>query len=156
MLAKARGRDLPNYARLTDLLTQAPNHKGAGLIRELLQEPVIPLAEVRSWLEELLTEICSEHSLPVPAINAPLLGYTVDFLWPNERFVVEADGGDHMDRERRDKDNERDSVLQRAGFLVRRYSSRAMGRRAATAREIREIREILEERVSCSRRSCRV
>ena len=88
------------------------------------------------WLEELLLAICVDHSLPFPAVNVPLLGYEVDFLWESARFVVEADGGDHMDRDQRDRDNRRDFTLQRAGFLVRRYSSRDMGRDEHVAREV--------------------
>ena len=57
-----------------------------------------PSAETRSWLEELLLRICRDHGLPVPAVSVPLLGYEVDFLWPAASFVVEADGGDHLNR----------------------------------------------------------
>jgi uncharacterized protein DUF559 len=69
----------------------------------------------------VLWEACSEHSVPPPAVNAPVGDYTVDFLWPEARLVVEADGGDHLDRRQRDADNARDADLGRAGYLVRRY-----------------------------------
>ena len=85
-------------ALLGQLLAASPNRKGAGVIRELLAEAPLPLAETRSWLEELLMTTCRDHSLPLPAVNVPLLGYEVDFLWPDARFVVEADGGDHPHR----------------------------------------------------------
>jgi very-short-patch-repair endonuclease len=75
----------------------------------------------------------------LPATNVPLLGYEVDFLWPDARLVVEADGGSHQSRRQRDRDNERDSVLARAGHLVRRYSSTALGDPAAVAAEIAAI-----------------
>jgi very-short-patch-repair endonuclease len=75
----------------------------------------------------------------VPAVDVPLLGYEVDFLWPEARFVVEADGGDHLDPEQRDKDNARDIALGRAGYLVRRYSSGAMGSGEAVARDVLAI-----------------
>ena len=52
--------------------------------------------------------ICRDHALPLPAVSVPLLGYEVDFLWPAARFVVEADGGDHLNPGRRDHDNDRD------------------------------------------------
>jgi very-short-patch-repair endonuclease len=125
--------------RLAQLLAASPSRKGAGTIRELLADRPLPLAETRSWLEELLLRICRDHGLPVPAVSVPLLGYEVDFLWPAARFVVEADGSDHLDPGRRDQDNERDIALGRAGYLVRRYSYRAMGREAAVAAEVLEI-----------------
>jgi len=135
--ADAAGR--LDHARLHQLLLTCPNHRGARQIRELLSSRPLPLDEVRSWLEELVLHVCSEHGLPLPAVNVPLLGYEVDFLWGSERFVIEADGGDHLGVSQRDSDNDRDAVLGRAGFLVRRYSSRAMGREREVAEEVRAI-----------------
>ena len=125
--------------RLAQLLEASPSRKGAGTIRKLLAERALPLAETRSWLEELLMTICRDHALPVPAVNVPLLGYEVDFLWPAAKFVVEADGGDHLNRAQRDEDNRRDIALGRAGHLVRRYSSGAMADEGAVAAEVLEI-----------------
>lgn len=128
-----------DHARLHQLLLACPNHHGTRQIRELLAARALPLGAVRSWLEELLLHVCSEHGLPLPAVNVPLLGYEVDFLWPRHRFVVEADGGEHLDPRQRDRDNERDIALGRAGYLLRRYSSRAMGREREVAEEVRAI-----------------
>lgn len=133
---QARSRDLLDERRLAELLTTSPSRKGSALVRTLLGERIVPLAEVRSWLEDLLLTICADHALPFPAVNVPLLGYEVDFLWASARFVVEADGRDHEIPRQRDADNERDFVLQRAGFLVRRYSSKAMDDEASVATEI--------------------
>ena len=133
--------------RLSALQAAAPSRKGAAIIADLLADIALPLEETRSWLEDLLIATCHDNGLPLPAINVPLCGYEVDFLWPQARFVVEADGGDHLDAAQRDRDNERDIVLGRAGYLIRRYSYRAMGREAAVAREVREI---LTERLPLS------
>ena len=125
--------------RLRALLTASPSRKGAGLIRQLLAETALPLEETRSRLEELILELCRDEGLPLPAVNVPLLGWEVDFLWERERFVVEADGGDHLSRRQRDRDNERDAVLGRAGFLVRRYGWVPVRGRRAVATEIAAI-----------------
>jgi hypothetical protein len=135
----ADGNDRLNHDRLWTLLKDHPNRQGSRLIRDLLAESSIPLVAIRGWLEGLLLRICSHHSLPNPAVNAPLLGYQADFLWESARFVVEADGEDHLKRTQRDKDNARDIVLQRAGYLVRRYSSRDMKREPQVAAEVLEI-----------------
>lgn len=140
---QAEKRDALDRSRLTLLLESAPSRRGAATIRQLLSERPLPLSETRSWLEELLLITCRDHALPLPAVNVPLLGYEVDFLWQDERFVVEADGSDHRKPRQRDKDNARDIALGRAGYLVRRYSWRAMNDETAVAREVREI---LEER----------
>lgn len=130
---------LLNRPRLGRLLTASPGRRGAGVIRELLDDVPLPLAETRSWLEELLVTTCRDHGLPIPAVSVPLLGYEVDFLWPDARFVVEADGSDHLTPRNRDRDNDRDIALGRAGYLVRRYSYLAMGRADSVAAEVREI-----------------
>lgn len=139
--AEAKGR--VDRRRLEALLDACPSHRGAGLIRRLLAERHLPLEAVRTWLEGLLLHVCSEHGLPLPAVNVPLLGYEADFLWEREKFIVEADGGDHLTPRQRDRDNERDIAFGRAGCLVRRYSSTAMKSERAVAGEVRSI---LEER----------
>jgi hypothetical protein len=114
------------------------------VIAELLRERPLPLAETRSLLEEVILETCRDGGLPLPAVNVPLLGFEVDFLWERERVVVEADGGDHLTPRRRDRDNERDAVLGRAGYLVRRYGSAAARARADVKAELAAL---LAERV---------
>jgi very-short-patch-repair endonuclease len=127
--------DLLDRERLTALADGTPNRRGAGLIRILLAERPLPLSETRSLLEDVLVRICAHHGLEMPATNVPVLDYEVDLLWPRERFVVEADGGDHRGPQR-DKDNARDLNLARAGYLVRRYSSNALEDERAVAAEI--------------------
>ena len=136
---KLEGSGGIDHLRLEALLAACPSHRGATLLAELLASRPLPLAAVRSWLEGLLLHVCSEHGLDFPAVNVPLLGYEVDFLWERQRFVVEADGGDHLGATQRDRDNTRDVALGRAGYLVRRYSSRAIDRESAVAREVRSI-----------------
>jgi hypothetical protein len=136
---KAERLNLLNRPRLHQLVEASPTHRGNATLKQLLAARLLPLTETRSWLEDLLLFICAEHSLPRPATGVPLLGYEVDFLWPAARFVIEADGGDHLDPTQRDRDNTRDIVLARAGYLVRRYSSRAMGDEAGVAAEVPAI-----------------
>lgn len=136
---KAERLNLLNRPRLHQLVNETPTHRGNANLRSLLAARLLPISETRSWLEDLLFFICAEHHLPLPATNVPLLGYEVDFLWPAARFVIEADGGDHLDPTQRDRDNTRDIVLGRAGYLIRRYSSRAMDDEAAVAAEVLSI-----------------
>jgi very-short-patch-repair endonuclease len=132
--ADANGRI--DRKRLKALLDACPGHRGAGLVRQLLAQRRLPLEAIRSWLEGLLLHICSERNFPFPAVNVPLLGYEADFLWEREKFIVEADGGDHLTQSQRDRDNERDAVHGAADYLVRRFSAAAMEREAEIAREI--------------------
>lgn len=133
---KAERYELLSRSRLLALAAAHPTRKGSGVIRRLLAMRSLPAVEVRSWLEELIWTTCTENGLPLPAVNMPLFEYTIDFVWERARFVVEADGGDHLERARRDSDNRRDFRLQRAGYLVRRYSSRDMDRPREVVDEI--------------------
>lgn len=135
---RARSRDRLDQRRIRELLAADPRHRGAGRLRELLAGSTLPLSVVRSWLEDLLVNVCSERGLPMPAVNAPFLGFEIDFLWERERFAVEADGGDHVG-EQRDRDNARDLTVGRAGVLTRRYSSRDMKREDEVAAEVAEV-----------------
>ena len=47
----------------------------------------------------------------------------VDLLWPSERVVVEVDGADHRGPVKYARDRRRDNMLQRAGYLVLRYTN---------------------------------
>lgn len=125
--------------RLRAMLAAAPSRKGSRTIRELLQSGTIPLERTRSVLEELVIHVCTDNAIAMPAVNVPLLGHEVDFLWERERFVVEADGGEHLNERQRDKDNDRDVRLSRAGYLVRRYSWWALQDRRKVASEILSI-----------------
>jgi very-short-patch-repair endonuclease len=136
---QAEKRERFDRNRLRELHAAAPSRRGAGTIAQLLGQGAVPLSETRSRLEEILLEICRDHGFPFPAVNVPLLGFEVDFLWPRERFVVEADGGDHLIPSQRQRDNERDLVLGRAGYLVRRFDWHALDDRQAVAAELIEI-----------------
>ena len=141
----ADGHDRLDRDRLALLVAEHPARRGSRLLSELLMHSTTPLIAVRSWLEDLLARICSRFDLPRPAVNVPLLGFEADFLWESARLIVEADGGDHLKRSRRDRDNARDIAHQRAGYIIRRYSSRDMEREREVAGEILEI---LRERTS--------
>ena len=47
----------------------------------------------------------------------------VDLVWMREKCVVELDGPDHLDTDKYAADRARDRALQRAGFLVLRYTN---------------------------------
>ena len=56
---------------------------------------------------------------PEPHVNTDLHGFEVDFHWPEDRLVVEIDGGGHSARH----DAGRDRVLHAAGYSVLRLAS---------------------------------
>ena len=141
LFEQAEYLEVLDRARLSALLARC---RGTAGLRALANLQPLPLSRVRSELERIVLTTCRTHSLPLPAVNVPLLGYEVDFLWEDARLVVEADGGHHRG-EQRARDNARDLVLQRAGYLVRRYAEEAVADEAAVAQEILEL---LSERSS--------
>ena len=73
----------------------------------------------------------------------------VDLLWPQEQCVVELDGPDHRDTDKYAADRVRDRALQRAGFLVLRYTNdEVLG---DVARVLDELERFLEDRRSIVR-----
>ena len=96
----------------------------------------------RSSLEDLFVDVCRRHGLPIPAVNASLLGFEVDALWPQQRLVVELDGFSfHRHRAAFERDRARDATLQAAGYRVVRFTYRRLEREPTTVAE--ELRSLL-------------
>ena len=99
---------------------------GAPALRAALAEPLLV---TRSVLERRFLAICRRHRLPAPLVNVVVCGCEVDFFWPDQRLVVETDGGEHH-RTRRafERDRQRDVELQAAGFRPVRFTHRRVTR----------------------------
>ena len=79
----------------------------------------------RSDLERAFLRICDEHGIPPPEHNARIEDLEVDFLWREERLVVEVDGwAYHRTRHAFENDRSRDVTLKRAGLTVLRFADR--------------------------------
>jgi len=76
----------------------------------------------RSDLETLFLDICRRYGLPHPEVNVKLGRWTVDFLWRDERLVVETDfWGYHRGSVAFEDDHARDLDLRSTGYTVLRY-----------------------------------
>jgi very-short-patch-repair endonuclease len=65
--------------------------------------------------------------LPPPQVNARLGRYEVDFLWREQRLVVETDGyASHGSRRAFESDRERDATLAAGGYTVLRITWRQL------------------------------
>jgi hypothetical protein len=79
----------------------------------------------RSELEERFPALVARSGLPRPMVNAWVVGYEVDFLWPAPRLVAETDGAAaHLTPTAFERDRRRDAALQLAGFRVVRFTWR--------------------------------
>jgi very-short-patch-repair endonuclease len=57
-----------------------------------------------------------------PLVNMKLLGFEVDFRWPEQRLVVEVDGPGHQRPRAKRDDAARDRILRAAGYRVLRFT----------------------------------
>ena len=83
----------------------------------------------KSELENQLLALIAKHRLPPPLVNARLHGYTVDFLWPDHKLVVETDGRNHLRPHVYESDRERDADLREHGYFVYRVTARQLDER---------------------------
>jgi very-short-patch-repair endonuclease len=98
----------------------APGRPGNARLRAALAEPA---TVTRSKLEERFLALLDRHGLPRPLVNVRVGPYEVDFLWPEQRLVVETDGWEHHGTRRAfQEDRRRDRYLVAAGHRVVRLT----------------------------------
>jgi very-short-patch-repair endonuclease len=93
----------------------------------------------RSELERAFLRLCRRHGLPEPEVNVPVGGFTVDFLWREQRLAVETDGyRAHRGRQAFEDDRERELALGIVGIRLRRFTdSQVEGRPVQVAAVVR-------------------
>lgn len=107
---------------VAELLKRVKGRPGAPALRALLEDHQGSTV-TRSGAEELFLELIRTAHLPQPRVNARTCGYEVDFLWPEQRLVVEIDGFRfHSTRRAFEHDHRRDAALRAAGFIVLRFT----------------------------------
>jgi very-short-patch-repair endonuclease len=90
-----------------------------GNLPGFLHEPT------RSELERRFLRLCTRHGLPKPEVNVRIGSYEVDFLWREEKVVVETDGwATHGTRSAFKTDRARDAELKALGHEVMRFTYR--------------------------------
>jgi Protein of unknown function (DUF559) len=99
---------------------------GTRALRVLLDEwrpaaPVIAAARLKSPLEAKVLPLVAKRGLPMPLANVPVRltegRIEVDFLWPEQRFVLEADSrAFHATDVAAERDRWRDRELMRVGY----------------------------------------
>lgn len=138
--------------------------RGTRSLRTLIEEwrdaaPAAKRARLKSPLEAMVLPILSGRGLPAPRANAPvdLVGgrIEVDFLWEEQRLVLEADSRDfHGTEVAFERDRRRDRELLRVGFSTLRVTRLQADREAeqiadAICRQFEEA----EASVSAQRRA---
>jgi very-short-patch-repair endonuclease len=77
----------------------------------------------RSGLEERFLALCRRHRLPKPLVNHYVEGRERDFVFPDQRLVIEVDSfAHHRSRRAFEDDRYRDASLLRAGYRTLRVT----------------------------------
>jgi very-short-patch-repair endonuclease len=98
---------------------------GAGRLRRSLECLADEPPPTRSELERWFLELVRDAGLPAPFVNGLVVGYEVDFHWPSQRLIVEADGRSvHGTSAAFQRDRRRDLDLELAGWHVLRIGWR--------------------------------
>jgi very-short-patch-repair endonuclease len=119
-----RAFDEAEYLRL-DCTGLAPRHgrRGSGVLSSVLALHRPGSTRTKSHMEELFIALCDRHGLPRPEVNVHIEGYECDFVWREQRLIVETDGGAaHGTTRAMRRDPLRDGDLMIAGWRVWRIT----------------------------------
>lgn len=112
------------------VLDRADGRHGAALLEAVLQDIAHAKPPTRNDFEREFLLLCEQAGVPRPRVNAPLGQIEPDFLWPEERLIVETDGYEtHGSRHAFERDRERDRRLVVEGWRVVRFTWRQVTRR---------------------------
>jgi very-short-patch-repair endonuclease len=124
VFAEAIKRHVMRRSEARSMVERHPGHPGIARLRELASE-THDVARLRADTERRFLRLVRRAGLPQPETQAPWGPYELDFLWREERVVVETDGYlFHSLRSDLESDHRRDAKLQAAGFIVLRFSWR--------------------------------
>jgi very-short-patch-repair endonuclease len=127
LLNQAEIRELTHYPALDALARANPGHRGAAKLQRTLSSYHAGSDIDRSDLEILFAETCRAHDLPTPRINQPVAGKEVDFLFADERLIVEVDSWRyHKTRRAFEDDRARDVLTTAAGYRTLRFTDRQL------------------------------
>lgn len=151
----ARTVEQTEIRRLFDLtaveqaLARHPHHPGAAPLARALAL-YRPTELTRSDLEAIFRSLCDEHGIERPLVNHIVEGKEVDFFWPEQRVIVEADGaGTHLTHVAFHRDRARDARLLALGYRVLRFTERQVERDRLTVG--RTLRAVLAQPTSGAR-----
>jgi very-short-patch-repair endonuclease len=126
LLATARVKRVLTDRDLVEVLARYPVHRACARLTAVLNRAGGP-AFTRSDAERLMLSLMRRGRLPAPQVNARVHGFEVDFLWPDQRLIVEVDGfAYHGDRDAFERDRDRDAALVAAGYRVIRVTWRKL------------------------------
>jgi hypothetical protein len=126
LVAADRSKRL-RWSPLGRVLQRTRGRKGAGRLRRIAIEVDPRAADALSPTEVDFLALCRQAAMPLPLVNVLAEGHLVDFLWPDERVIVETDSwGFHGNRPSFESDHEATVDLVAAGYDVHRATHRML------------------------------
>jgi hypothetical protein len=108
-----------------ELLSVADDHAGRRgtlrLVQTVARYVGLPVARARSGAEIRALMVLRDAGREMPRLNAQVAGIEADLSWPDERLIIEIDGGPfHLDV---GEDARKEAAWHAAGWTVLRMSS---------------------------------
>jgi very-short-patch-repair endonuclease len=123
---------LPGPHQLTD---RYPTKRGTRALRTLA-----PATHTRSDLEARFTTFLNDRRFPRPQTNTIIEGKEVDFVWPDQKLIIELDSWEyHRTRAAFEADRRSDRHLKAAGWTVIRVTWRDLDDPDALEAELRAL-----------------
>jgi very-short-patch-repair endonuclease len=124
-------------------LDALPRRRGLGKLKRLLDVH----ASTDSDLERVFLRIVRQAGLSMPRTQVELIGYRVDFFWPELGLVVETDGLTyHRTAGQQSRDRRRDQDLTAAGLTCLRFTNAQV--RSEAAAVIATLRAVTNRRLN--------
>jgi Protein of unknown function (DUF559) len=126
---QAYKRDDFSWPRLARIIGRRRGCKGVGKLRRIALEVDPEALETKSVPEVDFLSLWREVDLSTPAVNVLIGGHLVDFLWSEQKVIVETDSWSHHgDPLAFEKDHQRDVELTAAGYDVHRTTAKMLVR----------------------------
>jgi predicted transcriptional regulator of viral defense system len=124
VVAQAEVLQILDQAKLRALLKRSRRRRGVARLRLILDTIHPQTKRTRSELERLFLEMCAKREVAEPEVNVWLLAadgrrYQADFLWRDQKLIVEADSRRFHDTDSAFvADRKRRQQLELAGWRV--------------------------------------
>jgi very-short-patch-repair endonuclease len=125
-IAEAFALRLVNEPELEAAADRATGRPGVASLRAQLRREAGP-QWTQSEGERRMLKLIREAGLPAPQTQVRIAGWPADFLWPEQRLIVEFDGYQfHSGRRAFERDRRRDQAHVAAGYTVIRVTWRQL------------------------------
>lgn len=124
IVREALGKRLVWLPQLLGIIDRSPGRPGVGVLRRIVAEGPEP---TRTALEDVVLDLILAGGFKRPDVNRAIYingrRLVPDFRWPDQRLIVEADGGQWHDHKlAREDDAERQALLEASGEQVLRIT----------------------------------